>query len=110
MDNNMEKLLEETINSFDGAKRAAVKPYLLTRILARLNKQEDVRGFWTKAAQFLSKPAVAISTFIIVIALNSILIIKEELNDDGRSTAISNAKEDYTTNINSIYEFENLEP
>ena len=51
---SIEKLVEATINSFDGAERAAAKPFLLTRIYARMQNQADTQNIWTSTGFFLS--------------------------------------------------------
>ena len=38
--NKIAELVEETLNSMDGANRAGPAPYLLTRINAQMGKQQ----------------------------------------------------------------------
>ena len=43
---NINKLIEEALNSVDDVKRAAPKPFLLTRINARMRKETE--SAWEK--------------------------------------------------------------
>lgn len=107
---NIEKLIDETINSFDGSKRAEPKPFLITRVTAKMNRT-DTSNFWTRVALFLTRPTVAIVGVLLVLLLNAAIIVNN-MNDDIRISFQSEGilKDDYTTNIGSIYDIENREP
>ena len=51
------KLIEEALNSVDDIRRAEPKPFLLTRINARMNRV--VESVWEKAGWFIARPVVA---------------------------------------------------
>ena len=72
MDNeNINRLVNETINSLDGAGRAAPQPFLFTRITGKLQKAED--SVWDNALRFLSRPAVAMACVLLVIGFNTLV-------------------------------------
>ena len=59
---DIEKKVEEVLNSLDGIKRATPQPWLFSRIKARLNREEDEeKTVWGNLGSFLSKPGVAIA-------------------------------------------------
>lgn len=61
--------VEQTLTSLDGAQRATANPFLYTRIKSRL--EADERSIWQVAAGWLTRPAVAISAFLIVVFMNA---------------------------------------
>jgi hypothetical protein len=94
---------DKTLNSFDGIQRAASNPYLFTRIKARLEKDE--KNFWSSALSFISRPAVAFATILIVIFINAAVFF------ESRSESSQPANEgeqlfasDYNLTDNTIYD------
>jgi len=71
MKNNehINQLTEEALNSLDGTSRATAKPYLLTRLNARMQNAKESN--WDNALRFISKPAVALAGLCLVIAINA---------------------------------------
>ena len=105
----IEKLVEETLNSFDGAKKAEPKPFLLTRVLARMQGQAEVQNIWARAGSFLSKPAVALAGLLLIVLVNAAIIMSN--NDDNSSVQnITSSKDEFAINVSSIYDNENQEP
>jgi len=108
---SIEKLVEDTINSFDGASKAEAKPFLLTRIYARMQQgQAASQNVWMRAASFLSTPRVALTGLLLIILLNATIIIK---NTSGSGNAVQNTstvKDEFAINVISIYDIENQEP
>ena len=72
-DKNIQLQVEEALNSVDGIQKASPKPYLLTRINARLNRQAKTN--WEKAAVFISRPAVMIAGVCLVLAINISVVL-----------------------------------
>jgi len=102
----IDKLVEETLNSFEGADRATAKPFLLTRIFARMNNRPASQNIWTKAGALLSKPGIAFTGLLLVILMNVIVLVERT----GKNTSNSNAgKEEINSSFVSIYEVENQE-
>ncbi len=109
---DIEKLVEETLSSFDGAERASAKPFLLTRIFARMQNKDAAPNLWSRAGAFLSKPAVAFCGLLLILAVNAAIIISN-VQSNNNNTAVQNtnmAKDDFAINVISIYDLENQEP
>lgn len=105
---NQEQLINETLESFTGSKRAAPGPFLLGRILARL-EQNAPESIWTRITAFISRPAVAFATIASVLLLNAgILWVKEAVPAATANTS-SSTKDEFAVNTVSLYEFENQE-
>ena len=106
----IEQLIAETINSFDGAKRAEAKPFLLTRIFARMQAEPAADNIWTKAGAFLSRPSVALAGILLIVLVNVAIIVSNSNENNNTVQQVSAAKDEFAINVISIYDTENLEP
>jgi uncharacterized membrane protein YdfJ with MMPL/SSD domain len=108
MNSNIDKLLDEALNSADGAARAAAKPYLFTRLAARMQRSKDT--YWEKSVRLITRPAVAIAGLCLVVGINiAAFVINDE--DAGAVTdeqVLSN--DDYSNSVAALYDIENNEP
>ncbi|CAN5834086.1 hypothetical protein BH11BAC4_BH11BAC4_07980 [soil metagenome] len=108
---HIEKKVEEAINSLDGAIRAEAKPFLLTRILARMQGQQDIQNGWARAGAFLSKPIVALAGLLLIILVNAVIIISSNTTNTNSSVQeLSPSRDEFAINVVSIYDTENQEP
>jgi hypothetical protein len=107
-----EQKIEATSNSFDRVTRAEPKPFLLTRINARLHaKQESI---WDKILYFISRPSIAIAAVCIVIAVNIFAIANGDNSnatyaDDLQNAYTLDGDDDVAANT-MIFDNENIEP
>ncbi|MEJ7586010.1 MAG: hypothetical protein WKI04_00475 [Ferruginibacter sp.] len=62
---DINKFIEEIIDSADNARRAAPLPFLLTRVNAKLTRAKD--NVWEKAVGFIGRPAIAISGLLMIL-------------------------------------------
>jgi hypothetical protein len=105
-DNNVDKNIDAALNSFDGANRAMPKPFLFTRLMARMNRAEE--NSWEKALRFIARPTVAIAGLCLVIGINAVVLF----NNTGKTTVADQAynnTDEFSTNVASLYNFENTE-
>ena len=72
-DKNIERQIEDALNSINGINKATPKPYLLTRINARLSN--PVKNSWENAAVFISRPSVMALGLCLVLAVNAGVIL-----------------------------------
>ena len=106
---HIEKLIQETMDSFDGAERATTKPYLLTRILAGMKNQPDTQNAWTKMAAIISKPGIALTGLLLILLLNAAIIFGNTGNENPVQN-LNTSKDEFAINVISIYDNENQEP
>ncbi len=103
--------VEQALTSADSCERAIAKPFLLTRINARLNQSKET--IWEKAGWFIGRPSVAFSGLAILILINVTVIIYNRSEPASVATE-QPAQENidvYTyTTVSTIYDFENSEP
>jgi hypothetical protein len=110
-ESHIEKLAEATIHSIDAVERAEPKPYLLTRVMAAINKGQQPESVWTKAAAFISRPGIAIAGTLLIVLINTSIILTG--NDANKSGTVQNStvlKDDFAINASNIYDIENPEP
>jgi hypothetical protein len=107
----LEQQVEAALNALDGATSATPKPFLLTRISARLlAKQESI---WDKSLYFISRPAIAFAAVCIVIIVNIFAIA----NDDTANATVTDEvqyiytlDDDDIASNTAIIDNENIEP
>ena len=110
--NNINRLTDEALNSLDGAGRATAKPYLLTRINARMQNQNEKEGSWDSALKFISRPAVALAGLCLIIGINAMVV---SYNYPGKVTTATedqyvSVDEYSSSSIAVLKDIENIEP
>ena len=72
--NKRAEMVEQTLNSMDGAERATPAPFLLTRINAKMNREQP--SAWERFGIFLSRPIIALTTiaFLIFFKTNPLVL------------------------------------
>jgi len=108
--NNIDKMVEEALNSVDSIKRAEARPYLLTRIYARMDK--DTASIWEKAGWYVSRPALAFAGLCLVLLINALVIV---LNNPSAQATVSEQPaqlptDEFSYTVATIYDFENAQP
>jgi hypothetical protein len=76
---NINKLIEEALNCVDNAERAEPRPFLLTRIHARMNRTTE--SVWEKAGRFITRPAVAFTGLCMIVLLNVMVVMYNKIPD-----------------------------
>ncbi len=104
------KQIEEALSSVDDAQRAEPRPYLLTRINARMSKSAG--SVWEKAGWFIAKPVVALTVVCLVLLINTTVIFlnKTETQIATTDVAVQNTADDFSYTVAGIYETENTQP
>src|SRR5882757_2546959 len=105
---HIDKQVDETLNSADGAGRALPKPFLFTRIKARM--EGPANSGWEKAVRLIARPVVVAAGLLLVIVVNASVIA---FNNSNKTTATNNteltAADEFSTSLTTIYNFENTE-
>ena len=107
---HINKLVEEALNSVNDVTRAEPKPYLLTRINARMSKVTE--SFWEKAGRFVGRPAVAFTGLCMVLLVNVIVIVSNKSSIPGMATeqVTQNTTDEFSYTVATIYDNENAQP
>ncbi|MEO6723488.1 MAG: hypothetical protein ABIN67_24185 [Ferruginibacter sp.] len=102
------KLIEQAINSTDGAQQAAPKPYLLTRINAKLAQQKGTMP--ERMLGFIGRPVIAISGLCLVVMINVLAIINNQPERINSITEqVLSSPDEFSNTIATIYDNENPE-
>ncbi|SDC87413.1 hypothetical protein [Niabella drilacis] len=91
--------IEAILNSFDGLKRAESRPFMYTRVRARLNEETN---FWTKTSSIIAKPVVAICCLVSVVTVNVYLIIDANSKQKTETVFTAGTESDILQNENFI--------
>ena len=103
---DIDKMIEETLNSLDGMQRAEPRPFFFTRLQQKL--QNSNKSLWDELERFIARPAVALIGVALLIILNiSLIITKEESSVPVNEQEEQAFAEEYSLNATTIYDFEN---
>jgi hypothetical protein len=102
--NNEKNRIEQILNSLDGNQRAEVPDFFYTRLKVKMERELGQENRKNKA--WILRPAYALTTLVIVLAINIAVILKGEQTTDNNNnsdaeTAQSIAAE-YSLNDNNI--------
>jgi len=106
----IDKMTDEALSSLDGAKRATAKPYLFTRLTARMQRQDE--GAWENIGRFIARPVVVIAGLCLIIAVNVVVIATNNNNSTATNTSVAEqgaTQDEFSTSIASLYDTENTE-
>ncbi len=104
------KLVEDALNSVDDIQRAAAKPFLLTRINARMTKGKA--SAWEKASWFVTRPAVAFTGLCMIILVNAMVFMFNGTSNKELTTeqVAQGPADEFSYTVATIYDFENTQP
>jgi hypothetical protein len=108
MDNDINKLIDAAMDSLDGASRATAKPYLLTRINARMQQVKENK--WDTALRFISRPAVAMAGILLVIAINATVVTYSYPAAGNTQEEQYASVDEYSSPATVLNDIENIEP
>ncbi len=107
---HINKLIEDALNSVDDIQRAEPKPFLLTRINARMNK--GTASIWEQAGWFITRPAVAFIGLCLIVLINVMVMLNN--NDISTGNAADpvayNSTDEFSSTVATIYDIENTQP
>ena len=106
---HINKMAEEALSSFEGAGRAMPKPYLLTRIKARMERKKETA--WQTASSFITRPAFVMAGLCLVIVINALVIsFDNTATENIAATEEQTSTDEFSTTVATLYDIENPEP
>lgn len=107
---HINKLIEDALNSVDDIQRAEPKPFLLTRINAKMNN--GTASIWEKVGWFITRPAVAFTGLFLIILINVMVMMNTgSLNTNNNTDQVAvNSPDEFSSTVATIYDFENVQP
>jgi hypothetical protein len=103
----LDKRVEETLDSLDGLSRAKANPFLFTRVEARLN-QSGKTG-WEQLTAYIARPAVALAMLCMVILSNAVVMYSRSAKEEVPEQQLA-LTEEYNMTVTAFYEEETPEP
>jgi hypothetical protein len=103
------KLIEEALSSMDDVQRAESRPYLFTRINARMSRRAE--SAWEKAGWFVTRPAVAFTGLCMIVLLNVMVMFNK--TSDSTSVAeqtVQTQTDEFSYTVATIYDTDNAQP
>ncbi len=67
--------IEKILNSLDGIVQAEARPFMFTRVMARLQEENSFSG---KVVNFLKRPAIAAACLLAVLLGNAYTVFKAD--------------------------------
>lgn len=107
---NLNTKVEAAMHSLNGCVPASPRPFLQTRINARLQLQNETKGFWTEALSFISRPVVIAACLILVLVTNLLVFNSKnaaEENLGNTSLMATNNRYELSVTVAGIYDIEN---
>lgn len=109
-DEHIHKKVEDALQSIDGIDKAAPRPFLFTRLEARMQNEKTM---WSKISSFVSRPVVAFACIFFILIMNAMVIFLSNNTSGSLTQQQGNeiaATDEYSQVSSSIYEFVNNKP
>ena len=108
-DEFLNKKIDEVMQSMDIITRATPRPFLFTRLEARMQNE---RNMWSKLSSFVATPVVAFACICFVLIMNAMVILLS--NTSGNSLTQQGSElataDEYSQVSYNLYDFENSKP
>ncbi len=105
---HIDKMTEEALNSVDGVQRATAKPYLFTRLTARMERPTE--SAWENAGRFIARPVVVVAGLCTVIAINALIIVFNNNNTSSSNNTVAEQQatpDEFSNTVATLYDIEN---
>ena len=108
-DKFLNKKIDDVLQSMDGIKKASPRPFLFTRLEARMLNE---RNIWSEISSFVARPVIAFACICFVLVLNAMVILLSgtsgnSLTQQGSELATA---DEYSQVSYTFYDFENTKP
>ena len=106
---SIHRKIDEAMQSLDGINRATPRPFLFTRLEARMQNEKNI---WIRVSSFVARPVVAFVCVCFVLIINVMVIFMmhnpaSSLVQQGNELATT---DEYNQVSSNLYEFENTRP
>jgi hypothetical protein len=81
MKKDIQKLVDETLDSLDGIRPAGPKPFLYTRVIGRLQREQ--KTVWESMGSFLSRPLVVAAGLCVILIMNGFILFRSDSTSTG---------------------------
>lgn len=88
MDKQIQEQIEAALNSLEGVERAQARPFMFTRVMARLEREPA--GWWDRLGIFITRPAVAIASVLLILLVNGLVLFNRPAGGGNENTGAVN--------------------
>lgn len=109
MQKDINRKIEDTLNSLEGIKKASASSFFFTRLEARMQKKKNV---WDEVSSFVSRPVIVFAGILLILLINATVIFTSStLNttSEKQNNELATVDE-YSQVSSSFYEFVNTKP
>lgn len=104
---DIQKSIDEALESIVNIQKAAPKPFFFTRLQARMMRNES--SVWDRVSRFITRPVFVAATMSLVLLLNAYVIIHGvSAGDDQKNLTEISSTEDL--GATTFYDIENAQP
>ena len=106
------KKVEEAMESLDGMQGATPRPFLFTRLEARMQQDKNI---WSKLSSFVARPIVAFACVCFVLIINAMVIFLSNnsgspIAQQGSELATADEYSQVSQVSYNLYDLENNKP
>ncbi len=106
---DIQRKIEDALGSLDGIQPAAPSPFFYTRLMARIEKKE--KNVWETWSGVVSRPAVALSTLVLVLFFNALVLFKGTTYGAQQSPEYQElSMADEYNQVTAFFDIESLQP
>ncbi len=104
-ENNINKKIEDVMQSIDNISKAAPAPFFFTRLEARMMTEKNV---WVKLSSFFARPLVAFACVCLVLLINLTVIFTANNKQETYQQAANEigATDEYSQVTATLYELD----
>ncbi len=106
--NLISKRVEDTLNSLDGLQKASPGPFFYTRVMARMETEEQ--SVWSSLTSFFTKPYVVAGIISAMLLINATAVFQSDAKDPLADQADVSMVDEYKIASTSFYDYTNTEP
>jgi hypothetical protein len=107
----LEKKIQQALESLDGIQRAEPRPFFYTRVIGRLQAGE--KTIWETMGSFLSRPVVAVAGLCVILILNGFILFQQNRESNLATPIVTNNEivtdNEYILASSSSFEYENMD-
>jgi hypothetical protein len=109
---DIDKKVQETLESLDGIQRAEPQPFFYTRLTGRLQRNE--KTIWETMGSFISRPVVVIVSLFVILLVNAFIVLRQDTTTNNAALVADQTEQlltdnEYVLATNSSFDYENID-
>ncbi|MBK8522151.1 MAG: hypothetical protein IPL54_15200 [Chitinophagaceae bacterium] len=107
MQENIDKMIEEALNSVDDAQRAAPRPFCLP--VSMHGMARGTESVWEKAGRFIARPSIAFTGLCLIVLLNVMVVMFNKKSDTATvaEQTVQTQSDEFSYTAITIYDNDN---